>query len=234
MNESQLIENEIIINEELKSISPEPSLEWINKKIKEQICNDTIDKLKDENLLTEYKNCPSVKKNILFLSKILEKNEICTDKKQNILNDMLLELIPAGTKGVMRGNLFNKIVENEIKNMGLDKEKFEFEFEKKCDTCNTEEIPDWYIKDKITGKVIIGMNQLDLWKGGQQTNRGSKYLIDNKYNTENSKLLCVVCNDIQIKSLKNKNYKIFEIGFTNDTLCFLKNLKNIINSYFKL
>ena len=40
MNESQLIENEIIINEELKNISPEPSLEWINKKIKEQICND--------------------------------------------------------------------------------------------------------------------------------------------------------------------------------------------------
>ena len=28
------------------------------------------------------------------------------------------------------------------------------------------------------------MNQLDLWSGGQQINRGFKYLIDNKNNTE--------------------------------------------------
>ena len=48
------------------------------------------------------------------------------------------------------------------------------------------------------------MNQLDLWGGGQQLNRGSKYLIDNKHNTENSKLLCVVCNPIELKSNKNE------------------------------
>jgi hypothetical protein len=36
----------------------------------------------------------------------------------------------------------------------------------------TTEIPDWYILEKSTGKVIIGMNQLDLWSGGQQINRG--------------------------------------------------------------
>jgi hypothetical protein len=50
------------------------------------------------------------------------------------------------------------------------------------------------------------MNQLDLWSGGQQTNRGSKYLFDNKLNTEKTKLLCVVCNDTTIKTTKCKAF----------------------------
>ena len=78
------------------------------------------------------------------------------------------------------------------------------------------------------------MNQLDLWGGGHQTNRGAKYLVNNEHNNENCKLLCVVCNEIQFKSNKNKAYKLFEIGFKNDTLCYLNNLQNIIYSYFNL
>ena len=98
---------------------------------------------------------------------------------------------------------------------------------------NTPEKPDWYIKELSTNKIIIGMNQLDLWKGGQQMNRGSKYLIENKLNTTNTKLLCVVCNNVVIKNY-NKIYKLFDIGFTNNTLCFLNNLENIIHSFFKI
>ena len=51
-------------------------------------------------------------------------------------------------------------------------------------------------------------------------------------NTENSKLLCVVANEIQIKSVKNKEFKLFELGFKNNTLCYLNNLQNIIELYF--
>ena len=76
------------------------------------------------------------------------------------------------------------------------------------------------------------MNQLDLWGGGQQLNRASKYIENNKHNNENSKLLCVVCNEIQFKSIKNKAYKLFVNGFENNTLCYLNNLQNIITSYF--
>ena len=76
------------------------------------------------------------------------------------------------------------------------------------------------------------MNQLDLWGGGQQINRGSKYLVNNKHNTKKSKLLCVVCNKIKLKSNKNKAYKLFKIGYENDTLCYLKNLESIINKFF--
>jgi hypothetical protein len=64
------------------------------------------------------------------------------------------------------------------------------------------------------------MNQLDLWNGGQQLNRGFKY-IENNGNNEN-KLLCVVCNKIKFTSDKN------------NTLCYLNNLENIIKSYFSI
>jgi hypothetical protein len=118
--------------------------------------------------------------------------------------------------------------------MKLDEKLFEICFEKECNLCVTSEKPDWYIIEKETKKVIVGMNQLDLWNGGAQSNRGSKYIIENKHNTENSKLLCVVCNKIKINSEKNKAYKLFKTGFDNDTLCYIKNLKIIIKTYFKL
>jgi len=69
------------------------------------------------------------------------------------------------------------------------------------------------------------MNQLDLWNGGQQLNRGYKYL-ENK-TTSNFKLLCVICNEIQFTKNKNKAYKLFKIGFEN-------NIENIINLYFNI
>jgi hypothetical protein len=207
------------------------TMEEINARIKSEICYDTLEKLKDENLMCEYNECNSVKKSIKKLEDVLDKY-IDKEQKQQIIQDYILELIPAGTKGVIRGNKFNHILEDFISNLSLDKDKFEICFEKKCDQYFTSEIPDWYILEKSTNKIIIGMNQLDLWGGGQQLNRGSKYLENNKHNSEKSKLLCVVCNEIQFKSKKNKAYKLFETGFKNNTLCYLNNLENIINSFF--
>ena len=212
-------------------IESELSMEDINARIKKEICYKTLEELTDKNLMCEYKECDSVKKEIKKLGDVLEKY---TDEetKQKIIQEYLLELIPAGTKGVIRGNKFNNIVKNFITNLELDTDRFEICFEKKCEGHFTTEIPDWYILEKSTNKIIIGMNQLDLWGGGQQLNRGSKYIENNKHNNENSKLLCVVCNEIQFKSKKNKAYNLFEIGFNNNTLCYLNNLENIINTYF--
>ena len=208
------------------------NLKYINERINNEICYDTIDKLKDNYLLNEYKEYKSVQNEINKLDEILEKHKIELGTKKSIINDYLLELIPAGTKGVIRGNKFNIIVKDTIINLKLDTERFEICFEKQCEISITPEIPDWYILEKSTKKVIIGMNQLDLWGGGQQQNRGSKYLINNKNNTLNSKLLCVVCNKIKFNSNKNKAYKLFEIGYLNDTLCYIKNIEPIIKKYF--
>lgn len=209
----------------------ELSIQDINSRIKQEICYETLQKLTDTKLMNEYKNCNSVKNEIKKLSDVLEKY-INEEIKEKIIEEYLLQLIPAGTKGVIRGNKFNNIVKQFITNLELDLERFEIYFEKKCEGHFTTEIPDWYILERTTNKIIIGMNQLDLWGGGQQLNRGSKYIENNKHNTENSKLLCVVCNEIQFKSKKNKAYKLFEIGFKNNTLCYLNNLENIITSYF--
>jgi len=219
-------------NEQVKNIIRGGlSIEDINTRIKKEICYETLEELTDSKLLNEYKECNSVKNEIKKLENILRKHTD-EEKTQKIIDEYLLDLIPAGTKGVIRGNKFNKLVKQNITKLGLDTERFEICFEKKCEFHFTTEIPDWYILEKKTNKIIIGMNQLDLWGGGQQLNRGSKYLENNKHNNSNSKLLCVVCNEIQLKSNKNKIYNLFDIGFNNNTLSYLNNIQNIISLYF--
>lgn len=217
----------------LKSLKilPEEILE-INNRIESEVCYETIEKLKDISMMEEYKKCPSVINQIDKLDKILEKHSISLDSRNKIINDYMLELVPPGTKGVLRGNKFNSIVKEKIFNMNLDASRFEISFEKQCPGYQTTEIPDWFILERQTNKVLIGMNQLDLIGGGQQINRGSKYLIDNKNNTEKSKLLCVICNFIKFTSKKNKAFHLFDVGFRNNTLCYLNNLNRIILNYF--
>ena len=205
----------------------------INNKIEEQINKDILNKLTDKNLLNDYLKCKSVNNSITKLIDILKDVGIEENKITEIKNKYILELIPAGTKGVIRGNKFNQLVKNHIIDLKLNKKIYEIKFEIKCDNIETSEIPDWYIKNKKNNKVIIGMNQLDLWAGGQQRNRGSKYLIDCKFNNENSKLLCVICNEIKFKTNNNKTFNFFEIGFKNDTLCYLNNLETIIKKFLE-
>jgi hypothetical protein len=204
-------------------------IKYINERIKKEICLDTINLLKDTSLLEKYKQTKSLQKNIL------SKNNILQEQQDKIIDEYVLNLIPAGTKGVIRGNKFNEIVKNTILSFDtLSTERFEIKFESNHPLFSTTEKPDWYVYDKQTNKIIIGMNQLDLWNGGQQLNRGNKYLIDNKANNNNSKLVCVVCNPITIKNNKNKIYNLFDIGFNNNTLCYIKGLSQIIKEYFNL
>jgi hypothetical protein len=207
-------------------------IQKINTRIKKEICYEILQELSDEKLLGEYKECPSVKNKIKNLGNILDKYTNNAETNKQIIEEYLMQLIPAGTKGVVRGNQFNRIVKRRILNMGFDVEKFEICFEKKCNEHMTTEIPDWYILEKSTHKIMIGMNQLDLWRGGQQLNRGSKYIENNIHNNEKSKLVCVVCNEIQFTSKNNKAYKLFEIGFKHNTLCYINGLQNTITSYF--
>lgn len=206
------------------------TISYINKRIENEICYKTLEQLSDLYLINEYIKCKSFHNKNKKLSNILDKY-VDENTKQNILNDYLLDLIPPGTKGVIRGNKFNNIVKEFIINLSLDINRFQICFEKKCEINITTEIPDWYILEISSNKLLIGMNQLDLWKGGQQINRGFKYLYNNHHNTQNSKLVCVIANNIKFKN-KNKAFKLFEIGFKNNTLCYLNNLKNIIDLFF--
>ena len=214
------------------------NINYINSRIQAEICNESITRLSDKSLMSIYSESESVKRKIEELKMLLKEYdelrlEYSPEIAQSIiLNNCSLQLIPAGTKGVIRGNQFNQLVKNKICSFGLDLNRFDIQFETDCITHPTSEIPDWYILEKNTQRVIIGMNQLSLWGGGQQSNRGSKYIINSEHNTQNSKLVCVVCNNIQFKSPNSKEFKLFEIGFQNDTICYLTNLHNIITSYY--
>ena len=204
----------------------------INTRIEKEYSEEVTFQISDEKLIDKYKDCQSVKNSIDELTTILKKNSIEDPKIESIVGDYLPKLIPPGTKGVIRGNKFNQIIKEKIENMDLDKEIYSICFEKKCPVFQTDEIPDWFIMDKENKRALVGMNQLDLWSGGQQSNRGSKYIFQNK-NTYNFRLISVVCKKIQLKS-KNKTFRLFEKGFNDNTLCYLNNLQNIITDFFKL
>jgi len=228
------LESKLKISEDVKPLMNYSNCKSINERISNEICNDTIKALSDIECLDRYKECESLKKNVISLTTVLKKNEINEEQQKKITDDYLLSLIPPGLKGVIRGNKFNQIVKDYISSLNLDKEKYRVEFEQTCLEYVTSEIPDWYILEKETKKVMIGMNQLDLWGGGQQINRGSKYIVSFPDNSEKIKLVCVVANPITLSSEKNKAFKLFQKGFEENTLCYLKNLKTIIDLFFKI
>jgi len=204
----------------------------INNEINTQVCHKTINMLTDENLLEDYKKSNSVENKVIELNNILQK--YCPDSAKQIIDEYIIKIIPAGTKGVIRGNKFNKIIENYINDLKLDNDKFDVKFEKRCEHYETSEIPDWYIYNKELDKTLVGMNQMDLWGGGQQMNRGFKYIVENNKNNNKNKLLCVICKHVDVKNNNTKIYKLFNTGFTNNTLCYINNLGNIIDEFFKI
>ena len=84
----------------------------INKRIEKEFCYETAMELVDEKLLDRYKECPSVIKSISKLDIVLSKY-VDEEDKHKILEEYVLELIPVGTKSVIRGNRFNKIIEKK-------------------------------------------------------------------------------------------------------------------------
>ena len=54
-------------------IEPELSMEDINARIKKEVCYETLEELTDVKLMSEYKDCNSVKNEIKKLSEVLGK-----------------------------------------------------------------------------------------------------------------------------------------------------------------
>ena len=97
----------------------------------------------------------------------------------------------------MRGNLFKQIVMKHIINLKLDKTRFQIGFDKRCDRFPKSHKPSFYILDKKTNKLLVGMSKLDIWDGSFQEKIGNYYLRNSEYNTETSKLVCIICNNYQ-------------------------------------
>lgn len=141
-------------------------------------------------------------------------NEHLNDQKviEDIHDKLLFRFI---LKAVKQGLAFNCIVANKINELIQTKPYMKLEVEKSFE--GLDEIPDWILTNSQTGRTLIGYNQIDLWGGGHQYNRASKYIIDNtiheRLSYKNAKLICVVCSFIEIKNTTNKLYNILQKGF---------------------
>ena len=68
-------------------------LKYINNRINEEVCYDTIKKLTDINLLDEYKKCNSVQEKIKELTLILKKYNIKNEIINLIVNEYILFVV---------------------------------------------------------------------------------------------------------------------------------------------
>lgn len=205
----------------------------INKHIDKTHNKDIEESLNDINLLPELLSQKSVKKIEKELIELFEKHNT---QNTELIQEILIKSIPPGTKGVIRGCKFNDIIKKIIENIkSIKNDDFIYKFEEKHPLFPTDEIPDWYIYQKSTNIILVGMNQIDLWTGGHQTNRGSKYILNEKLHNENMKYLSVVCNYYKIKERStSKILRFFQIGFDEKRLCYPNELEKNIQSYFKI
>jgi hypothetical protein len=182
-----------------------------------------IESLSDLNLMEYFKKSKSTKKILLDLKSIIEVY-IDKEKIELLINELLPFVIKAGTKGVIRGLKFNDIVGNYLK-LHFTNVKIEHKLKELI------ERPDWYVKHN--DKIVVGYNQIDLWSGGAQLNRGNKYVCDNNFHKhENIKIIAVIAN--KPKRISPTIKKILDIGFKEKRLSYVNGLESIIKDYLEL
>lgn len=200
--------------------------------MKNQFSSDIELALSDTILHKEYKNHKSYKKRKKDLNTILRKYKIDETTRNKIINDYSSELVGPGLKGAIRGKAFNILVKKHLEKLySLDKD-YLLVFEKTHPKYFTSQVPDWYLEHIPSNKVIIGMNQVDLWNGGAQRVRGAYYMEQSLNNMETFKFVCVIANYIEIKTKKSYVYNLFNTGFQIGTLCYLNKLKQTITYVF--
>jgi len=203
-------------------------------------CEKTYRKLSDEFLLDVYKKSKSVKHRIHAISEVLSAHTKSNKRKSFILASHLVMnyMIPSGVKASIRGNAFNDIVFNYLRNIVSSKKMLTLTREAfpdvMMDQTYLNEIPDWFIKDTKTHKLILGYNQIDLWTGGAQCNRAHKYLqndglykaLEDKYQC---RLVCMIASPLPGTMKKtSKIYKILEEGFQKKRLIYIKQLRLLL------
>lgn len=211
----------------------ELTIEYINTRIENEYDKFLENQLSDDMLFDEYIQSKSVKNKVKECIKCIQHVGIEQDKQDKLIRQMIPLIISPGLKGVIRGRMLNNLIQHYIKQLNLNEERFLIDFEKQHEKYKTNEIPDWYIYDKYTDKILIGMNQIDLWSGGHQTNRASHYLFHESSNKEYVKIVCVISKFVKVKT-KNRVFKIFHQGFQNNTLCYIGGLVSLISTYFQM
>lgn len=190
---------------------------------------DIRQKLSDSVLRPKYIGQKSVQSKLRNMREKISALVDTEEKVDNIMNVIIDDIIPAGTKGNVRGLEFNHIIKSMLEMKMEPNHQFNLSFETNCPVYSTSEIPDWWIHCKLTNKYVIGYNQIDLWNGGSQINRANKYLSDDFHDKTpwNVRILCVVCSQLPLKKNTNK-YEMFSNAFLQQRICYTSAMIDVV------
>jgi hypothetical protein len=208
-------------------------LNELNNFINTQYCHDTEVELCDEKIIADCISSQHASVNSLTQSLHEILKEHCAGIETTKLHHALLcKFIPPGLKSVVRGLKFNNLVGKKLKDILVHHTFMRLELETKCD--GLYERPDWILTNTVNGRKLVGYNQIDLWSGGHQINRASKYVIDDLLHTElNTKdvfVVSVVCNHVIIKTKKSKMYETFCRGIQHNRLVYINGIDDVVNT----
>lgn len=186
--------------------------------------------------LSTYRCTRSVMDRVDRLESVLRVETALTSEEiDRVVSACMPSLVPPGTKGAVRGRVFEGIVRDVIMGLSLSNDEFSIMFGDRRMNATYEahgitEVPDFVIRG--SQKTMYGMVQMDLWKGGAQLNRGMKYILHKDH--PDTKLLCVVCAPQPPSSASSKIHKMLRYAVEHNRVCHVSGLGQIINDYFCL
>ena len=202
----------------------------MDKFIKDQY--KELPELSDDALIAHYLSNSCVKRKLKEIHNVLVEHGLTHSVSATLAKKLIS--IPPGLKSHIRGRRFNEITACEIrKSLRALKLSGEVQFEtEKCHSL-FHEIPDWTLRKG--NKTLVGYNQISLFGGGHQLNRGSKYILDDtlhaKLSKRRVKMVCVV-KDIPVRSNKGKTHAIFMKGIERKRIYCIGGLKKLIKEFF--
>lgn len=197
--------------------------QWIEEGYDPKLCKA----LSDDGLMSKFMATEAAKRDRRVVMELLAKfndHEECASR----ITEYFMR---AGIKGVVRGAEFNKYIAKVLQNIVDELPGLELKVE--ADTEGLAERPDWVIQSFDGHRVLAGYNQIDLWSGGEQINRGDKYVTSGLSNLPPGlKVISVVCDFCKITKETNKKFKLFDAGIKNKTIVYPRHLNPYIHEYF--
>jgi hypothetical protein len=190
-------------------------------------------------LLEHYKESNAVKNRIEDVRQVFRDCRVKKAISTRVITKLIPYIIPAGVKAKIKGDLFNEIVKSELKKtiklLKLNTRHYKMFFETPCK--ELQEIPDWTLHDARTNKLLIGYNQIDLWNGGHQLNRGSKYILDDHLHKRLERkgifMVCVVNLPFPSSCKGSKIHNIVTKGHRTKRLIHPRELSRTLKEFVK-
>ena len=162
---------------------------------------------------------------------ILKSNNFEDDVMDNIFWNCRKYILSAKDKTLIQEHVFGSIVKDKIRSFDLPSNLFEIEHDSEYIPLTNLEKQSWFIRNRLTNKVLIGVNHMNLWKDRNSVNLFEKYM-NFKSESENVEIVCIVASSIFHTSERSKTFKLFKTGFDSNRLCYINGLKKVIDDRF--